>query len=114
MSEPAEIELLDLPAEFRGRPYSARHDAQNWAESALPYADLVTTLGTATAEQTLVQASAHYLAITGAGTGEAPVPRSSRTPSAWAGSPYGDAVATTLAKLPRDSGRTRQFPFAVV
>lgn len=113
MSEPAEVELLTMPAEFRGRPYSARYDAQMWAESALPYADLVSTLGEATAEQTLVQAAAHYLATSAAGSGESPGLRMSHSPTNWAGSSYGDQVAIALAKLPRDSGRSRQFPFAV-
>lgn len=111
MSEPAEIELLELPAEFRGRPYSARYDAQQWAEAAVQVA--FGKSGTAAGEHLIVQAAAHYLAITGDGSGAPPVPRASGDKTVWCGSPYGDAIAAQLANLPRASGRGRQFPFAV-
>jgi hypothetical protein len=112
----AEVELLELPAEFRGLPYESRRDAQRWAETALPYAALVAVLGDA-AEQILVQATAHYLATTGDGTGSPPEPRPSMTstnPGQWSGSRYGDAVAAALSThLPRASGRGRGYPNAM-
>lgn len=116
MTEPAaEAELLELPPEFRGLPYETRRDAQRWAETAIPY-DALSSASDAVAEQVLVQATAHYLAKTGAGSGMEPRPRSgsSENTGLWAGSEYGDQVAAALAThLPRASGRGRQYPSAV-
>lgn len=114
MTEPAEIELLELPAEFRGRPYASRFRAQRRAETALPYAALE-AVDVSVAEQTLVDATAHYLAITGDGTGAAPdLRRWSDKAGRWAGSPYGELVAAALlTHLGTDSGRVRQYPLAV-
>jgi hypothetical protein len=116
VTEPAyEAELLELPAEFAGLPYETRRDAQRMAEVALPYAALVARIGDA-AEQVLVQATAHYLATTGNGTGMPPMHRSGSPENTgqWSGSRYGDAVAQALnTHLPRESGRTRVYPNAV-
>lgn len=116
MTEPAyEAELLELPPEFAGLPYEVRRDAQRWAETALPYAALM-AVSEAVAEQTLVQASAHHLAKTGAGSGMEPRARTSSPENTgqWAGTEYGDAVAAALSThLARASGRGRHYPNAV-
>ena len=116
MTEPAaEAELLELPPEFRGLPYEVRRDAQRWAEVASPYRALL-AVDEAAAEQVLVQATAHYLATTGAGTGMPAQPRKSSPENTgpWSGSEYGDEVAAALTThLPRQSGRGRHYPNAV-
>lgn len=109
-----EVELLDLPAEFAGLPYSVRRDAFAWAEAALPLSQIISRLGQAVAEQALVQATAHYLLHTRNPNAEPDTPHSPRRgaqmgePGArgtWAGTPYGDAVAVILDRLP---GGTRR------
>ncbi len=113
MTEPAyEAVLLDLPGELAGLPYEQRRDAQRWAESALPYASLL-AVGTAVAEQALVQATAHHLAMTDDSLAHLRRPSSSNT-GQWAGTSFGDAVAAALlTHLARSTGRTRHYPNAV-
>jgi hypothetical protein len=110
-----EVELLELPEEFEGLPYTAKRAAFGVAETWLDLADIADALGTATAEQTLVQAAAHYLATTGnpnAQPADQPSPRKGYQvgeggiPGLWAGSPYGDSVARTLARM-TGSGKRR-------
>ena len=109
-----EVELLDLPAEVAGLPYEVRRDAFAWAESALPLAEIITRLGQAEAEQALVQATAHWLLHTRNPTAEPDTPHSPRRGAQmdrpgnngdWAGTPYGDAVARILDRLPGGSRR---------
>jgi len=109
-----EVELLDLPAEFAGLPYSVRRSAFEWAESALPLSTLITRLGQAAGEQALVQAAAHYLLHTRNPNAEPDTPHSPRRGAQmgrpgnngdWSGTPYGDAVARILDRLP---GGTRR------
>jgi hypothetical protein len=111
----AEVELLDLPAEFEGLPYAEKRDAFALAESQLDLAGLIDKLGLAVAEQCLVQAAAHYLATTGspnAQPADQPSPRKGHqvgeggVPGLWAGSPYGDAVSKILARA-SGGGRRR-------
>jgi hypothetical protein len=113
LTEPAyEAELLDLPAEVAGLPYEQRRDAQRWAEASLPVAALL-AVGTAVAEQTLVQATAHHLAMTDDSLAHLRRPSPSNT-GQWAGTSFGDAVAAVLlTNLARSTGRTRHYPSAV-
>jgi len=109
-----EVELLDLPAEFAGLPYSTRRAAFEWAESAIPLSTIITRLGQADAEQALVQAAAHYLLHTRNPNAEPDTPHSPRRGAQmnrpgnngdWSGTPYGDAVSRILDRLP---GGTRR------
>lgn len=106
-----ETELLELPDEFRGLPYRVKAEAFASAEGELSAAVVLSSLGQSVAETLLVNAAAHYLVLQGYGHA-----RSHSTASAsgyWAGSSYGDAVARSLAKLPRQTGRTRSHPLGV-
>ncbi len=111
----AEVELLELPDEFEGLPYAAKLAAFAEAETELPLADLIAKLGQDAAERCLVQAAAHYLATTGNPNAQPPDQPSPRKgyqvgeggiPGLWAGSPYGDSVARTLARM-SGSGKRR-------
>lgn len=99
--------LLELPAEFMGRPDQVIRDAQDQAESMLP-ANLVAVLGQARAEQIVVAATCHVLTCTRAGTGEEPRP----VPTGWGGSPYGGIVSQALSLHHKPTGRTRGFPMS--
>lgn len=105
-------ELLALPPELDGLPDARRREAFVYAESLLPVATIRSTLGEAALDTARVQAAAHWLATTTTATDPRPVHASSAS-GAWAGSPYGDAVSTILARLPRPSGRGRRLPMAV-
>jgi hypothetical protein len=114
LTEPAsEAELLELPREFAGLPYETRRDAQRWAEVAIPYGPLL-AVGLAVAEQVVVQATAHHIAMTDDGYAEFRRPSSPENTGKWAGTPWGDAVAAALqTHLARASGRGRHYPMAV-
>jgi hypothetical protein len=110
-----EVELPDLPTEFRGLPYRTRELAFEQAVAALPLA-LVNGLGSAQAELVTIHAASHILKITGEASTEhiddqpRPMRRIGKTPdSFWAGSSYGAVVAAALAKLARPSGRGRSI-----
>lgn len=114
-------ELLELPEEFRGLPDRQKRLALDSAQAMLPSGAVLSLLGAADAELALVNAAAHWLVMSGAVdtsvAGIEPMPgmarpKAQKNETAWSGSPYGEIVAAILAKLPRNSGRTRRYPFA--
>lgn len=117
MAETDEIEVLEQVPEFRGLPHEVIVDAQAQARAELAsYWPALVNLGQGVAEQTLVRATAHYLATTGtplAQPDSQPSPRRGALIGApgelgaWAGSPYGDAVARILRPLVARAGTRR-------
>jgi hypothetical protein len=114
--EIVEPELLELPAEFEALPYALRARALAWARAAVP-AQISGQLGAAVYDDTLANAAAHWLESTdqpGLEDVEEERPRARKpivgsSPARnWAGSIYGEAVAATLDRLPRSSGRGRR------
>jgi hypothetical protein len=112
-----EVELLELPEELEGLPYATKRKAFGKAQAQLDLAGIIEHLGAATADQALVLAAAHYLATTGNSNAQPDTPpRMNRGVNVgedgarglWAGSPYGDALAVLLARMPGGGGATRR------
>jgi hypothetical protein len=113
-----EAELLALPPEFDGLPYSVRREAFAEAESMLDVEAIIDALGQAVGERACAQAAAHYLATTGttARHRDQPAPRKGvqvgegGDRGLWAGSPYGDNVSRILDRMPSGAHRCGRHP----
>jgi hypothetical protein len=112
-----EVELLELPEELEGLPYATKRKAFGKAQSQLDLRGIQEHLGAYEAEQALVLAASHYLKTTGNPNEQrhSPPPMNpgvnvgeDGTRGLWSGSPYGDALATLLARMPGGGGVTRR------
>jgi len=105
-------DLVDLPDALEGGPPDRPVRAVEVATGMRPVAALTATLGAAQRDLAISLAAAHHLVTTDPSL--APGPHSSPASSGqWAGSLYGDQVATILARLARPTGRGRALPRAV-